>query len=273
MKKVTCNLCFHHCQLSEGAIGFCHTRTVENGQIKSLIYGKVTALALDAIEKKPFQRFYPGSKILSVGSYGCSMRCPFCQNYEISMETAPYYRVFTPQELLAYAQDLIPMGNIGLAFTYNEPILSYEFMLDCFKLAKEAGLKTVMVTNGMIEQGYLECLLPYVDAMNVDIKCFTKEGYQRLQGNLEQVKHTVEYSFQKVHVELTSLIVPGLNDDLLQMREECSWIASLDPSIPLHITRYFPAYQQRNASTDVQLISDMVNLSKEYLHFVYKGNC
>lgn len=273
MKKGTCKLCFHHCQLSEGQVGFCHTRMMEDGQIKSLIYGKVSALALDVIEKKPLKHFYPGSKILSVGSFGCSMRCPFCQNYEISMKQDNYYRMMSPEELVTMALQLKAKGNIGLAFTYNEPCLSYEYMMDCFQLAKEVGLKTVIVTNGMIDEVYLKQLLPYVDAMNIDIKCFTKEGYQRLQGSFEQVKKTVETSFPHVHVELTSLIVPGLNDDLAQIEEECRWIASLDPTIPLHITRYFPAYQQQDASTDLQLLEDIVNLSKQYLHFVYKGNC
>ena len=273
MKKVTCNLCFHHCCLQEGQVGFCKTRMHVDGEIKSLIYGKITSMALDAIEKKPFQQFYPGSKILSVGSSGCSMRCPFCQNYQISMETDTYSRMMTPEELINIALELKEKGNIGLAFTYNEPMLSFEYMKDCFQLAKQKGLKTAIISNGMIEESYLKQLLPYVDAMNIDLKCFYEQGYQWLQGSFEQVKHTIAYSYPQVHVEITSLIVPGLNDDIEDMRQQCQWIASLDPTIPLHISRYFPAYHMHQQPTDLQVIHDLVVCAKQYLKNVYKGNC
>ena len=177
-----CELCFHHCDLSEGQTGFCRARTCRDEAIVPLNYGKVTSLALDPIEKKPLRRFHPGSKILSVGSFGCNLRCPFCQNHEISMrgdgtlETAK----LCPEALAGKALELRPYGNIGVAYTYNEPLIGYEDVRDCASLIHERGMVNVLVTNGTIEEAPWRALLPLIDAVNIDLKGFTPEWYRKL---------------------------------------------------------------------------------------------
>ena len=181
MNKKACNLCPHHCELAEGQIGFCRTRCNDNGQIKSLNYGRVTSLAIDPIEKKPLYHFYPGSVILSLGSFGCNMACPFCQNHTISQEGEGEVRwQLSPVQLAELAQESSQKyGSIGVAFTYNEPLLSYEYLRDTLPLLRRAGQKAVLVTNGQIEEESLRELLPYVDAMNIDLKTFAEKTYAK----------------------------------------------------------------------------------------------
>ena len=172
-----CEVCFRHCELAEGQTGFCRGRKCENGKILPLNYGQMTSLALDPVEKKPLQRFCPGSMILSCGSYGCNLACSFCQNYEISMAGEENSRTeyLPPEKLVKLAKALVPQGNIGIAFTYNEPLVGYEYVRDAAELAHGKGLKTVLVTNGTAELPVLEEVLPYIDAMNIDLKGFTEE--------------------------------------------------------------------------------------------------
>lgn len=204
-------------------------------------YGQITSIALDPIEKKPLRRFYPGSTILSVGSYGCNLHCDFCQNWEIAQQKAPA-NFYCPDELISLALAERSNGNIGLAFTYNEPLVTYEFVFDTCKLAQEAGLKTVLVTNGVINPDPLKALLPYVDAMNIDLKAFRPLFYHKLcHGELETVKRTIQISAPICHVELTTLLIPGYNDDPEEIAEAARWIASIDRKIPYHLTRHHPA--------------------------------
>ena len=170
--KTRCELCFHHCTLDEGQIGLCRARGCRGGKIVSLNYGKLTSLALDPIEKKPLRRFHPGSLILSVGSFGCNLRCPFCQNHEISMASDGEIQtvMVTPEQLAAKAAELVPQGNIGVAYTYNEPLIGYEYVRDCAALIHERGLANVLVTNGTIETAPWRALLPFLDAINIDLK-------------------------------------------------------------------------------------------------------
>lgn len=269
-----CALCFHHCDLKEGQRGFCLARRNVNGKIIDENYGAITSLALDPIEKKPLKRFMPGSMILSVGGYGCNLKCPFCQNYEISYDDGQeVYGHVSPQWLVNKAVELKEEGNIGIAFTYNEPFVGYEFMYDTFRLAKEKDLYCVIVTNGTIEEEPLKKILPYVDAMNIDLKGFNQTVYQRLSGDLETVKKAITIASQACHVEVTSLIVPTLNDSLTDMEKEVQWLSSIDPSIVLHITRYFPRYHMHEPPTSLTLIESMVSMAKKYLHYVYRGNC
>lgn len=269
-----CDLCFHHCEIDEGKRGFCLSRGNKNGKIVPLNYGEITSLALDPIEKKPLRRFYPHSLILSVGSYGCNLKCPFCQNHEISYDTGKeVYMHLTPRELVHQALRFKPQGNIGIAFTYNEPFVSFEYMYETFVLAKKQDLKTVIVTNGTIEKPYLEKILPYVDAMNIDLKGFRQEIYETLSGDLETVKQCIEMSYPKTHVEVTTLIVPMLNDSYLDMGKEATYLASLSPDLPLHITRAFGRYKMTTfQATDLAVINRMYGIAKESLHYVYKGN-
>ena len=241
MKQV-CQVCNNYCELEEGQAGRCRARRNINGKIVSENYGKITSMALDPIEKKPLRRFYPGSQILSVGSYGCNLNCPFCQNYEISFSNGRDVHIVDvmPQELLKQALALRNKGNIGVAFTYNEPLIGYEYVRDASCLVHEAGMKNVLVTNGAATIETLWQVLPYIDAMNIDLKGFTREYYEMLGGSLGAVKEFIRTAAENCHVELTTLIVPGENDSPREMRELSEWIASVDPEIALHVTRFFP---------------------------------
>lgn len=276
MNSLTCNLCFHHCTISENQSGRCNARKNINGKLCCTNYGQLTSIALDPIEKKPLYHFHPGAKILSVGSYGCNMSCPFCQNHSISMSKESDFsslRQISPQELVSIALSNRIHGNIGIAYTYNEALVGYEFVRDCSILAKENGLYNVLVTNGMASLDVLEEILPYIDAMNIDIKGFRQDIYTKFGGDLDTVISFTEAASKKCHVELTSLIVPGFNDNPLDMKKEAIWIASLNQNIPLHITRYFPRYQMNTPATDISLLLELKSVAEEYLKYVYLGNC
>ena len=283
-----CNVCFRHCNIAEGALGFCGARTCREGTVTAANYGRLTSLALDPIEKKPLYRFHPGSRILSAGSYGCNLRCPFCQNSEISWgEETAYYaarsELATPEELADTAVYYKRRGNIGLAFTYNEPLVGWEFVRDTAKLVHERGMKNVLVTNGTASAEILEELLPYIDAMNIDLKGFTEHYYQDvLGGDLQMVKDFITMAVKRCHVELTTLIVPGENDSEEEIREISAWIAGLKDeagniigrSVPLHITRFFPRFHMTDRGpTDVRLIYRLAEVAREQLDDVYTGNC
>ena len=284
----TCGVCFRHCEIAEGQKGFCGARVCQDGVVLPENYGRITGLALDPIEKKPLRRFHPGSMILSVGSYGCNLRCPFCQNHDISwsaeaMRWAQHAETVTPEELVDAALRLKARGNIGLAFTYNEPLIGWEFVRDTAKLAHDAGLQNVLVTNGTAEQSVLEALAPYIDAMNIDLKGFTERYYtQVLGGNLEMVRAFIARAAQLCHVELTTLIVPGENDSEDEMRALTAWVAgltgaegqALGPDIPLHISRFFPRFHMTDRpATDVQCVYHLAEAARENLRYVYTGNC
>lgn len=284
----TCEVCFRHCDIPEGGKGFCGARICENGVIRPANYGRITSLALDPIEKKPLRRFFPGSMILSVGSYGCNLRCPFCQNYEISWSAEAFAYAgraesVTPEELADAAVRLKSRGSIGLAFTYNEPLIGWEFVRDTSKMIHAAGLKTVLVTNGTAELAVLEALAPYIDAMNIDLKGFTEPYYTHvLGGSLSMVKAFIARAVQICHVELTTLIVPGENDSEEEMRALSAWISGLKDAggnvigldIPLHISRFFPHFHMTDRpATDVKAIYHLAEIAQESLRHVYTGNC
>lgn len=272
---IKCDLCFHHCQLNEDQIGFCRARQNSNEIIVPLYYGQVSSIALDPIEKKPLAHFYPGSKILSIGSVGCNLKCPFCQNHEISMALPNQVAMqsLSPQEAVDLALKLKKQGNIGLAFTYNEPLINYEYVLDTAQCAKKAGLITVLVTNGTIEPLYLESLLPFIDALNIDLKGFTQRFYDLVGGDLDCVKNTIECACQMSHVEITTLIIPGINDSDSDMEAEAQWLAALNPDLPLHLTRFFPRFQYRNMTpTPLDTLVRLKKIADQYLSHVYLGN-
>lgn len=274
--KTVCNLCPHHCRLEEGQIGFCRARENRNGQIICSNYGKITAIALDPIEKKPLLHFFPGSKILSVGSYGCNLRCSFCQNYAISMVgPSKADTVFlSPETLIGHAVDLVPCGNIGIAYTYNEPLIGYEFVRDCAILARKNDLKNVVVTNGCISEEPFRNLLPWVDAWNIDLKSFRPDFYSRIAGEIETVKRNIAFAASQCHVEVTTLIIPGENDTEEEIRELSIWIASIDRRIPLHMTRFFPQYCMKDRSpTPVSTVYCLAEVARNYLDNVHVGNC
>ena len=283
-----CGVCFRHCDIAEGELGFCGARTCQEGVVTAANYGRVTALALDPIEKKPLRRFYPGSMILSVGSYGCNLHCPFCQNHEISwsaqaLREGQQAERITPEELADAAWRYRDRGNIGLAFTYNEPLIGLEFVRDTARLVHERGMKNVLVTNGTAEIAALEEVLPYIDAMNIDLKGFSERYYRGvLGGDLQTVQRFIARAVQSCHVELTTLIIPGENDTDEEMRQETAWIAGLKDAdgrtvgaeIPLHISRFFPRFHMTDrGATDVGLVYRLADVAGERLKHVYTGNC
>lgn len=271
--KVRCVLCPHHCLIASGKSGICGVRENRSGQLYGTSYGEITSISLDPIEKKPLARFHPGSSILSVGSFGCNLKCSFCQNHGISMEK-PDSLYLSPRELVDKALALVPRGNIGIAYTYNEPLISYEYVLDCSRLARREGLKNVLVTNGYISQDPLAELLAFIDAMNIDLKSFQDDFYLNICGGLTSpVKQTITMSSETCHVEITTLIIPGANDSEREMEDLAKWLASVDPAIPLHINRFFPRYKmQDRPPTPVQTIHTLAGIARKHLAYVYTGN-
>ncbi len=271
----TCEICPHHCRLNPGEIGRCRARKNNGEKIIPLNYGELTSIALDPIEKKPLNRFYPGSAILSVGSYGCNLNCPFCQNFEISMADSTFgTQKISPHELVKIAVDLKSRGNIGVAFTYNEPFISYEFVRDTSEILKSVGLKSVLVTNGTVAAGALKRILPLIDAMNIDLKGFSQKVYDYLGGYFDTVMQTIKLAAESCHVEVTTLIVPGMNDSQEDMLAEAGALAEISPEIPLHVSRFFPRYKVKNLPpTDVKKIYALAEIARTHLKYVYTGNC
>lgn len=280
-RKAVCWLCPHRCHLSDGQTGFCRARQNQGGIIRSLSYGLLTSAALDPIEKKPLYHFRPGSMILSLGSFGCNLRCPFCQNYTISQagrdgfegQQLPMDRT-SPKEIVAAAQRLEETsGNIGVAFTYNEPLVGYEFVYDTARLLKEAGLAVVLVTNGQIEKDPWLHLLPYVDAVNIDLKGFTQSFYDWIGGDLKTTKAAIEMAAEEgVHVEVTTLVIPGKNDGAEEMAAEAEWLAGISAELPLHLSRYFPRYLSDIPMTPVETLQRLRWIAGTRLRFVHLGN-
>ncbi|WP_160671965.1 AmmeMemoRadiSam system radical SAM enzyme [Clostridium sp. C8-1-8] len=270
--KVHCYLCPHNCVIENGHIGKCNVRTNEDGKLYSLNYGEITSASLDPIEKKPLYFFKPGSYILSVGSYGCNFVCGFCQNYSISQQIAKSELV-TKEELVDTI--LTTKDNIGIAFTYNEPSIWYEYVYDCAKLLKETNKDSsvVIVTNGYISEEPLKMLLPYVDAMNIDLKSYSNRYYKELcGGSLQPVLKTIEVASKACHVEITTLLVSEENDSLEEVEEIAKFLSSIDKDIPLHLSRYFPRYKLLNSPTDLKFMRDAEITARRYLNRVMLGN-
>lgn len=261
--------------IEDGHTGFCGARSNVDGKVTCTNYGKVTSLALDPIEKKPLHRYMPGSGILSVGSYGCNLRCPFCQNCDISMadmSTAKTYSL-SPQQLVDKALEQRASGNIGIAYTYNEPLIGYEYVFDCASLAQNSGLKNVLVTNGYVCEKPLRGILPLIDAMNIDLKGFTEAFYKKLSGDLETVKRTITIAAESCHIEVTTLIIPGENDSDTEMASLSQWLAAVRPDIPLHLSRFFPRYHYKDKSpTPAETLYRLRDIAKQHLKYVYLGN-
>ena len=281
-EKLTCDICFHRCRLSEGQTGFCHARMNQGGVNTPLNYGRVTAIAFDPIEKKPLNQFYPGSGIISVGGFGCNLACPFCQNVDISLADGgevPETKDYSPEELVEICREYEPQGNIGIAFTYNEPLINYEYILDTAKLIRKAGMKTVLVTNGSVNRAILDKVGPYIDAMNIDLKSYDRDYYARvLHGNFAVTSDFIERALSYSHIELTTLIIPGENDGDDEMRSIASYISDLikrnGKDIPLHVSRFFPRseYSDREP-TPVEKVYHLAEIAREYIPHVYEGNC
>lgn len=274
--SVQCTLCPHMCILKEEKTGICRVRVNKKGILQTEVYGYVSSINFDPIEKKPFYHFYPGSTILSLGTYGCNLRCFFCQNCSIS-QTAPDPELprtfFTPEQIVQTA--INQSGNIGIAFTYNEPIVWFEYMYDIAKLAKDAGLVTVMVTNGFINKEPLKALLEVIDGFSVDLKAFNDEFYSKVTSSkLEPVKETLkQIKAAGKHLEIVNLVIPGLNDDDAVFTEMVKWISKeTGKDTVLHISRYFPNYKMVTEATPMSVMRRVKRIAENHLHYVYTGN-
>lgn len=273
---IQCNLCNHQCILQENQTGFCRARENRNGVICCVNYRKITSIGLDPIEKKPLYHFYPGSKIFSVGSFGCNLRCSFCQNHEISMKgiRESYFENISPMDLANQAEQLIPEGNIGIAYTYNEPLIGYEFVVDTATIIQKKKMKNVLVTNACFTIPFAKQVLPYIDACNIDLKSYSDNFYKEIGGDLTMVKEFIRYAVTCCHVELTTLLIPGKNDSLEEMEELIHFIADIDRTIPYHISRFFPCYRMMDKTpTDISLVYQRVSQAQRKLENVYPGNC
>jgi len=240
-------------------------------------YGRLTSLALDPIEKKPISRWRPGTTVLSLGSYGCNMNCPFCQNASIAQVNAEgtTWRDVTPEELVSTARSLVARRCIGIAYTYNEPLVNWEFLRDTGTLAHDAGLVNVLVSNGMATAETLEQVAPLIDAANIDLKCFTDAAYAKLGGNLNAVRHTIQTlsALPTCHLEVTTLVVPGLSDSEEQIDAMAQWLASLDPDITYHLTRFFPQHRMADAApTPHATLQQLEAVALRHLRHVILGN-
>ncbi len=275
--KAICPICPHACILSEGRHGICRARIARDGAVVDENYGRITSLALDPMEKKPLARFLPGTFVLSVGSYGCNLRCPFCQNASIACagaEDVPW-RTMRPADLVAMATLMQDQGAVGIAYTYNEPFVGFEFVRDAAQLAHENGLLNVVVSNGMVNQEPLAEVLPFIDAANIDLKGFSQEVYDVLGGDFATVKRSIEAiaSCASCHLEITTLVVPGLNDDEDEIAASARWVASLDPSIPFHLTRFYPCHRMADRPpTATQSLRRLATVAGHYLADVLVGS-
>ncbi len=279
-----CDVCFRKCRIEEGRVGFCGARVCRDSQIVAQNYGCITSLALDPIEKKPLNRFHPGSLILSAGSYGCNLRCLFCQNHGISWSEEAFSlsescERILPEDLAFTAASYRDRGNIGVAFTYNEPLVGYEFVRDTAKLVRQMDMVNVLVTNGTASIRVLDEILPYIDAMNIDLKSFSEDFYRKTAGgDLQMTLDFIRHAARHCHVELTTLIIPSENDSEEEMQRISCFISDLEKEcnkdIPLHISRFFPRFHMTDRdATDVRLIYRLAHIASQKLKYVYTGNC
>ena len=278
MNEVVCGTCPRHCRLKEGATGFCRARKAREGRVVAANYGKITSLALDPIEKKPIAFFHPGSKILSVGSFGCNLRCPFCQNDSISQcgEGEVNVDAITPTQLADLALRLKgERGNIGVAYTYNEPLVGWEFVRDAAKEVHSRGMLNVLVSNGCAEPSVIDELALFIDAANIDLKGPSQEYYDWVGGSFDAVCRTIETLHSRgCHIEVTTLVVPGRNDRDEDMTAIASFLASVSPDIPLHVTRFFPRFQMQDSHpTPVPDVYRLADVARQKLKRVLTGNC
>jgi pyruvate formate lyase activating enzyme len=272
--KLRCLVCPHFCKLAGGRTGICGVRKNTGEIIELLTYGVISGYSLDPVEKKPLYHFFPGNNILSIGSYGCNMRCDFCQNYNISQHIADNLKPETGPENIA-KNALSAKKNIGIAFTYNEPVIWFEYVRDVALLVKDEGLYTVMVTNGYATKEILNEYIQFIDAFNVDLKAFNNEFYKKLAGaEIEPVKNTLKQIVKAGrHLEITTLVITGQNDKEAEMEMQVKWIADeLGKNIPFHLSRYFPMYKRDDPTTPHDTLSRLYDIAATQLDHVYMGN-
>lgn len=276
--KVQCFGCSHKCIILDGNYGICGIRKNIGGKLNLMVYGKIASIGVDPIEKKPLYHFYPGSCAFSIGTVGCNFKCDWCQNWESSQASnIPEERRFfgeemTPEEII---NEAIDTGCKSIAYTYNEPAIFVEFVKDCAIIAKEKGLKNILVTNGYFSKESFDFIKDYIDAANIDLKSSKDEVYRdfcgaRLQPVLDTIKRFYDYG---IHIEITTLLVPGINDSPEGLEEIAKYIASIDKTIPWHISRFFPKYKMTGKPvTHISDLEKAYKIGKKYLEDVHLGN-
>ena len=274
---IKCTLCPRRCLIGPGKKGSCRVRQNKNGKPALPFSGFITALAIDPIEKKPLYHFRPGTEILSAGFAGCNLRCPFCQNWHISQNTDVNGRFVPPGELAA-EPGIVTIPGIasipGIAYTYSEPLVHIEYLLDCMKEARKAGFANVLVSNGCINSEAAAEVLELTDAANIDLKCFSEETYSEvLGGDLGTVLDFIKAACEKgVHIELTTLLVPGLNDSEKEMEACADFIAGLDAAIPWHLSAYHPDWKWKAQATTALALKTAAARARKRITYVYSGN-
>lgn len=272
-RDIKCLLCPRSCVIKPGRAGVCRVRENRDGTLMARNYRAVTSYGMDPIEKKPLYHFYPGTQIFSLGTVGCNLHCQFCQNWSIAHGDPQSLDISPEAAVEIMVRESARSQCVGIAYTYSEPTVWYEYVMETSELAREQGFKNVLVTNGYIQEEPLRRLLPLVDAMNIDVKGFAEEFYRRwCKGGLAPVMRTVETAADCCHVELTNLIIPGLNDSRDEITALADWVKSINPDIPLHLSRYFPNYQMDLPPTPVETLEMAYDIARERLHYVYLGN-
>ncbi len=271
--STSCGICPHNCLLEENKFGICGTRKLKNNEIDLPFYGLISAEAIDPVEKKPLYHYHPSQNVFSIGFFGCSLSCPFCQNHSISKDFKPrisYGSFYKPEELISKADK---SGSFGIAYTYSEPLIHFEYLLDCMILAERRGLKNILVTNGFINETPADKLLKYTDALNIDLKAFNDAFYkQELKGKLEPVLNFIQNAASKSHVEVTTLVIPDKNDSEKEIMQCADFLSSISPGIPYHLSAYYPSYKYNIKPTEPRKLMQLAAAASTKLDFVYTGN-
>jgi pyruvate formate lyase activating enzyme len=268
--KIYCKLCPHGCVISDGGSGICRVRENRGGKLALPYHGILSGTAMDPVEKKPLYHFYPGKQILSVGFYGCNFKCPFCQNYQISQRVVDGLSETDPEVLVETASQ---RGSIGIAYTYSEPLVHFEYILATAKIAKGKGLKNVLVTNGYLNPEPAAELFEYIDAANVDLKSSSPGFYtEEIKGKLTPVLAFISQAAPVIALEVTTLVIPGKNDKESEISSIADFISAINPDIPLHLSCYYPTYKYTVGATPPELVFRHVQTAREKLNYVYAGN-
>jgi len=268
--RIACQLCPHACVIPEGGHGLCRVRFNKGGALSLPFHGRLSAVAVDPVEKKPLYHYHPGSLILSVGFVGCNLRCKFCQNWHISQTTEIETRYVEPADVVTMAKD---RGSFGIAYTYSEPLVHLEWVLETAALARAAGLKNVLVSNGFVTEQAGDDALALVDAANIDLKAWSSSFYRtETGGDVEEVKRFIARAAGKIHIEVTTLVIPGKNDSTDEIGSISGFLASIDPSIPLHLSAYHPDFEYDAPPTPSRTIHELADVARGHLRFVYTGN-
>ncbi len=266
----TCLLCPHQCRISPGQTGICQVRMASSRGIHPIRNNPVTAMAVDPIEKKPFYHYFPGSKILSIGFSGCNLKCPFCQNWHIAQSVQHNYQEIQPEDIPGICKE---NNSRGCAFTYSEPLVHYEYLMEAADALHREGLEALLVTNGFINPDPGIKLAENMDAVKVDLKGFTADWYRKtLKGSLKPVKDFIKICSETTHLEVVTLVIPGKNDTVQEIRESSSFLASVNPSIPYHLTAYYPHYHYSIPQTRESTVIQLAAAARENLKHVYTGN-